>query len=208
MSYKSIRYSVLVFLFFTAVVLGGQSTKLKEEAEVYETMTEPEKIKTYGTEEEKVLFIVEELERCPHWEQFREDETEIRRGITRIYQDISIFNTDTIRKACEYFLSSKHDGCKCGYGYDKSEKLIPLFRLIFDVPEYVNKKSNGPSYFWRFHGEEEKINVLYPYKIIKGELILHGLGAGPRTGLPYEPMKEFDAFSEAFGRRKMEGVTH
>jgi len=145
-----------------------------------------------------VQRIVEELRRCPAWITFRADEHEFRAGITRLYSEIAASDNQTIRAAVQELFSEF--GASSLDRFQTDAKAFALWRVLFAIPtEFVPDGKNYGS--WGSPVKDGRVNLLWPYEIEAGRLVLVGTG-GRYFGAPYDALAEFDELAARFGRRK------
>jgi hypothetical protein len=187
---KKCIFSVIVALLF-CVTVSAQSPNVSK----------PEALSDHINS----IGIVEALQRCPPWITFRADETEFRAGITRLYFEIAVYHTPTIRAAIQHFLSEYKEGT-----WDRlyaDAKVFALLRVIFKVPPGFGDAGNHHG-SWGSPDKAGQVNLLWPYDIDgNGKLVLVGTG-GRYFGPPYDALAEFDDFASFFPRRTVQPNTH
>lgn len=151
-------------------------------------------------DKEGARLVWQELRRCPCWLDFREDETEFRTGITRLYRSLSPHGTGTIREGIRYYLS-EFQGDR-PEEFSARAKVFAFLRVVFDVPEgYLQGARAFGS--WGAPWRDGQINLLWPYSLDSGGgLSLTGVFPGEYAGPPYDALGEFDSFVLHYPRRK------
>ncbi len=151
-------------------------------------------------DKEGVRLVWQELRRCPCWLDFREDETEFRTGITRLYQSLSPHGTGTIREGIRTYLSEFQG--EPPETFFARAKVFAFLRVIFDVPDgYI--RGAVPFGSWGAPLKDGAVNLLWPFSLDpKGNPSLTGVFPGECFGPPYDALGEFDSFVLYYPRRK------
>jgi len=147
-------------------------------------------------------FIAAELRRCPCWIEFRQDETEIRAGILRIYTAINAFDTESMRIGLKLYLADEPLTTDPRIEFRKGATVYALLRVIFEVPAMG---ATGLHNFgsWGAPSIGANLDVQWPFKIrTDGSLLLDGIHKR-YFGVPYDGAAEFEEFVVRFPRRKM-----
>jgi hypothetical protein len=147
-----------------------------------------------------VEFIARELQRCPCWLNVPVDEVARREEITDLYLKLADYDTETIRAGIASYLSEEKIADP-GTFY-AGAKVFALLRVVFQVPQYV--VATGEFYSMGNPVHDGSIELLWPYSMDgAGRLVLTGSALVGYTGLPADPLKEFDKFASRFGRRRL-----
>jgi hypothetical protein len=145
---------------------------------------------------EDIKLIASELQRCPCWLEVPSGEEARRKAITDIYLRVAGYDTDTVRAGIASYLNEQNPHTY----FEAIAKVFALLRVVFRVPQWVAADGN-------FYGmgnpiRDGSFELLWPFSMDRtGHLILSGRALAGYTGLPADPLKEFDKFASRFGRR-------
>lgn len=145
-------------------------------------------------------FIARELRRCPLWTTVPGGDLERRKHITDLYISLAHYSTATLRKGIASYLgtypalSAERDNA--------DDKVFAFLRIVFKVPTRFNATSERLPFGTRGNPiYVDGVDLLWPYSMsAAGELELTGV-IGPTSGLPYNPLGDFDQMASRLERR-------
>jgi len=189
---------VLVLIGASIPLTGFAQTNREEMLKEWQTLSQD------GREE----AIIRELDRCPCWIGFNEDETEIRSGILRICENLEVFDTPTLKAAISRFWQTECDYKSNDYQINRA-KIYLLNRVLFEVPQRVPTESLPFDEGIALGGYYRVVtpgwvDIGWPFGVDRyGALVFIGwanaFSAGSHSG--YSGLKDFDYLQKNFKRR-------
>ena len=160
-----------------------------------------------------IALIIAALDSCPNWVGVSKDDLEIRRKITTIYKSLQKYDNATIRGALDEIMSAKILTPEARDFQDgRTSKAFALLRVLFDIPQgflpvlpdYYGISVTTIRWGDAYHEPDSNtVNLLWPFDLIQGNLVLVGVGSQPLigSGPGYNPIYEFDEMVKIYKRR-------
>lgn len=148
--------------------------------------------------------IATELERCPCWTDFKEDEIEFRAGITRLYSGlVAKYTKSEIRDGIEAYLASpRYDLFRDN---DAQAKVFAFLRVVFSIPdEWI--ANTGPKRIATFGNplRDGLVDLLWPFSLgADKKLRLTGVPLADCGGQRLNLLAEFDALAVRYPFRNI-----
>lgn len=148
-------------------------------------------------------FVAGELKRCPLWTQVPEYDAETRRRITDVYVALAHFDSATIRAGVASYVNSYVSAGRPELGYvDASQKVYAFLRVVFKVPARIDASKGSPYGLMGNPVYPDGVDMLWPFSMDSaGRLALTGVDSGLHTGVPYDPLSDFDKMASHLERR-------
>lgn len=148
-------------------------------------------------------FVAGELERCALWTSVPKYDIEARRQITKTYVALAHFDTATVRAGIASYVNSYVISGRPEFRYvDATQKVYAFLRVVFKVPPRVDASSGSPFGLMGNPVYPDGVDMLWPFSMDNaGRLELTGLDSGLHTGVPYDPLPDFDKMASRLERR-------
>ena len=161
--------------------------------------------------------IIATIDACPSWLDVPKSDIATRERIVKIYSSLGKYDNATIRESLLRIRASDDSTLESRRIKDsRRAKCFAMMRVLFDISQgflpvltangmLVTGEWGTPKRRSSDGARIETQNLLWPFDIKQGKLVLVGGGAGSPnmiwTGPVYDPVLEFDAMAERFKRR-------
>jgi hypothetical protein len=150
-----------------------------------------------------VVLVANELRGCALWTEIPQYDIEARKQITATYIALAHLDTETIRAGIASYIDSYIlDGQPKLHYIEAIEKVYAFLHVVFKVPQRADASKGSPFGLMGNPVYPDGVDLLWPISIDRaGRLKLTGVDSGLHTGVPYDPLSDFDKMASQLERR-------